>query len=138
MKFEILVNTINQTHLHFQQQASKAVNISLTLRNWLIGFYIVEFELHGEDRATYGHNLFDELAQRLNSMKGIDRRSLYRFKDFYTLYPHFAQYIGSGQAFSFIPVAFSNPIVGSATPQLEALQKVGTLTPQSNKSQVPV
>lgn len=137
MNFEILVNTINQTHLHFQQQASKAVNISLTLRNWLIGFYIVEFELHGDDRAVYGDKLFEELASRLKTIKGIDRRSLYRFKDFYTLYPQIAQYIGSGQASLFMPVAFSNPIVGSATPQLEALQKVGTLTPQSNKSHVP-
>lgn len=51
MNFESLISVIEQTHLHFQQQAIKAVNVSLTVRNWLIGFYIVEFELNGEDRA---------------------------------------------------------------------------------------
>lgn len=138
MKFEILVNSIELTHSHFQQQANKAVNISLTLRNWLIGFYITEFELHGEDRATYGEKLFDELALRLKSMKGIDRRALYRFKDFYLLYPQIAFYISSGQATLFLPDSFPKPIVGLPTPQLEAVQKVGSSTPQSqNNFQVP-
>jgi hypothetical protein len=58
------------------------VNVSLTVRNWLIGFYIVEFELHGEDRVVYGQKIFDELALRLKKIKGIDRRSLYMYKDF--------------------------------------------------------
>ena len=49
MNFELLVDTISKTHSHFQQQAVKDVNISLTLRNWLFGFYIVEFGLNGED-----------------------------------------------------------------------------------------
>jgi hypothetical protein len=26
----------------------------LTLRNWLIGYYIAEYELQGSDRADYG------------------------------------------------------------------------------------
>jgi hypothetical protein len=93
MKFDVLIQAIEQTHQHFQHQASKAVNVSLTLRNWLIGFYIVEFELHGEDRAVYGQKLFEEMALRLKNIRGIDRRSLYRFKDFYQLYPQIAQYI---------------------------------------------
>jgi len=67
MKYEILVDTIQKTHQHFQQQAAKAVNLSLTLRNWLIGFYIVEFEQKGEDRATYGENLFKLLSARISS-----------------------------------------------------------------------
>jgi predicted nuclease of restriction endonuclease-like (RecB) superfamily len=138
MKFELLVDAITNTHSHFQQQASKAINVSLTLRNWMIGFYIVEFELHGEDRALYGDKLFDELALRLKVMKGIDRRALYRFKDFYLLYPQITSYIRSGQASLFLPDSFSKSIVGLATPQLEALQKVGSATPQSqNNIQVP-
>jgi hypothetical protein len=35
MNFNFLVSTIEQTHHHFQQQAAKAINIQLTLRNWL-------------------------------------------------------------------------------------------------------
>jgi hypothetical protein len=54
MKFDLLVDTIQHTHLSFQQKAIKAVNINLTLRNWLIGYYIVEFEQKGKDRAQYG------------------------------------------------------------------------------------
>lgn len=54
MKFDALVNSIEQIHTHFQTEATKAINISLTLRNWLIGFYIVEFEQNGEERAKYG------------------------------------------------------------------------------------
>jgi hypothetical protein len=26
----------------------------MTIRNWLIGYYIVEFEQNGKDRAEYG------------------------------------------------------------------------------------
>jgi len=50
------------------RQAVKAVNISLTLRNWFIGMYISEFELHGFDMAGYGENLFKELG---NSIGGF-------------------------------------------------------------------
>jgi hypothetical protein len=59
MKFELLVDNIQQTHQYFQEQASKAINIGLTLRNWLIGYYIVEFELNGEERAKYGQKLLE-------------------------------------------------------------------------------
>ncbi|MDP3470921.1 MAG: PDDEXK nuclease domain-containing protein [Algoriphagus sp.] len=139
MNFERLVKTISNTHGHFQQQAARAVNVSLTLRNWLIGFYIVEFELHGEDRSVYGDKLFDELAKRLKSIKGVDRRSLYRFKDFYLLYPQISNYITDNQSALFLPASSTYQIMGSATPQKEDFQKVGSVTPQSqNKKQVPV
>lgn len=135
LNFKSLVSVIEQTHLHFQRKAVKAVNVSLTIRNWLIGFYIVEFELNGDDRAKYGENLFSELATKFKHIKGIDKRSLYRFKDFYKGYPHLQSEI--------IPLTHflsnneSNPIVGIASPQLEALKKVGIATPQSeNKLQV--
>jgi len=55
LNFNSLVSLVEQTHLHFQQQAVKAVNVSLTIRNYLIGFYLVEFEQKGEDRAAYGN-----------------------------------------------------------------------------------
>jgi len=47
MNFEKLVFRIQQTNEILQQNAVKAVNIHLTLRNWLVGFYIVEFEQKG-------------------------------------------------------------------------------------------
>ena len=40
LTFAELVLSIRQAHDLFSAQASKAVNISLTLRNWVIGYYI--------------------------------------------------------------------------------------------------
>jgi hypothetical protein len=139
MNFDLLVDSISKTHSHFQQQAAKAVNVSLTLRNWLIGFYIVEFELNGEDRSTYGERLFEELAKRLRSINGVDRRALYRFKDFYLLYPQISIYIIDNHRTLSMNDLYATQIIGSATPQMEEFQKVGLPTPQSQiKTQVPV
>ena len=41
------------------------------MRNWLIGFYIVEFEQNGEDRAKYGEFLLKNLEQKVN-LKGLN------------------------------------------------------------------
>ena len=87
MKFDLLVNSIEQIHSHFQQQASKAVNVSLTLRNWLIGFYIVEYEQKGEDKAKYGEKLLTKLAERCTSIKGLDERTFRNFRLLYLYYP---------------------------------------------------
>ena len=48
MNFEQLATIIADTHQRLQQSAVKAVNQCQTMRNWLIGFYIVEFEQNGE------------------------------------------------------------------------------------------
>jgi len=53
MKFEILVNKIQETHRTLQENAVSSINRHLTIRNWLIGHYIIEFEQKGEDRAKY-------------------------------------------------------------------------------------
>jgi predicted nuclease of restriction endonuclease-like (RecB) superfamily len=70
-------------------QAGRAVNISLTLRNWLIGCYIQEYELNGTDRATYGEQLLATLASELRRLKinRSDERELRRYKRFYQIYP---------------------------------------------------
>jgi predicted nuclease of restriction endonuclease-like (RecB) superfamily len=86
LNFESLVAEIQQTHQHFQQQAVKAVNMSLTIRNYLIGFYIVEFEQNGEDRAAYGSKLLDSLAAKL-SIKGLVSAEISRCRQFYFCYP---------------------------------------------------
>ena len=86
LNFESLVAEIEQTHQHFQQQAVKAVNMSLTIRNYLIGFYIVEFEQNGEDRAAYGSKLLDSLAAKL-SIKGLVSAEISRCRQFYFCYP---------------------------------------------------
>lgn len=85
MDFNSLVGHINKVHNALQSQAGHAVNLALTARNWLVGYYIVEFEQHGDDRAQYGENLLKKLAQRLNR-KGLGERRLYEFRSTYTTY----------------------------------------------------
>ena len=67
-EFNHLVSAIRTVHETLTAQAGRAVNISLTLRNWLIGAYIAEYELRGADRADYGNKLFTELADRLSRL----------------------------------------------------------------------
>ena len=69
-----------------QVQASHAVNLSLTARNWLIGHHIVEYEQHGQDRAQYGAQLLNKLASKINR-HGLDTRRLREFRQFYSRYP---------------------------------------------------
>jgi predicted nuclease of restriction endonuclease-like (RecB) superfamily len=86
--FRALVDAIQQVHEHCAAQAGRAVNISLKLRNWAIGCHIREYEQNGADRAEYGENLLDRLAERLDAegMQRVGPRELRRFRYFYLAY----------------------------------------------------
>ena len=87
--FAELTGAIQRVHDELAAQASRAVNVSLTLRNWLIGCHIVEYEQGGTDRAQYGEALLDKLADELGKL-AIPRtqaRELRRYRIFYTTYP---------------------------------------------------
>lgn len=89
LDFEKLVGAIHQVHAELATQASRAVNVSLTLRNWMIGCYIAEYEQNGADRAKYGERLLGQLSESLSS-KGVSRveeRELRRYRQFYQTYP---------------------------------------------------
>jgi len=92
MNLTDLTKQIQQTSQAMQQGALVAVNTSLTIRNWLIGFYIVEFEQKGEDRAKYGEKLLQNLADKLNE-DSFSYRNLNLFRQFFTLYPQLSDYI---------------------------------------------
>jgi len=126
--FDKLITTIEQVHRQLQAVAASSVNQSLTVRNWLIGYYIVEFEQNGEDRAAYGDKLVEKLAGKLNHIKGIDERSLRRFRQFYMIYPHFDSAIRGTVS----PESQHSLKWGSVTPELTNNQKVGSVTPQFN------
>ena len=79
INFESLVGHINQVQNVLQSQAAHAINLALTARNWLVGYYIVEFEQHGEDRAKYGEKLLTRLSERINR-KGLEPRRLREFR----------------------------------------------------------
>ena len=87
--FESLVVSIVQIHQQARDFAAKAVNVGLTLRNWLIGNRIVEFEQQGRDRAVYGESLMDSLSQRLGAhgLTRVTPRELRRYRQFYQVYP---------------------------------------------------
>ena len=84
-----LTNTISQTNTFFLDKVQKQVNSAMTLRNWIIGCYIVEYEQSGKDRAEYGKQLFKVIADRLikKGVKSIRERHLYLCKDLYKAYP---------------------------------------------------
>ncbi|MHB8226211.1 PDDEXK nuclease domain-containing protein [Acidithiobacillus sp.] len=87
--FTTVIASIARAHHELATQASKAVNISLTLRNWLIGYYLAEYELHGTDRANYGENLFANVADALaqTGVASCGKRQLYAYLSFYQAYP---------------------------------------------------
>ncbi|MDW7733158.1 MAG: DUF1016 N-terminal domain-containing protein, partial [Methanolobus sp.] len=87
--FSTLVKAIQRVHENCAVQASKAVNIGLTLRNWSIGFYICEYEQKGSDRAFYGEKLLEQLADKLHQqgMVRSEERELRRYRQFYLTYP---------------------------------------------------
>lgn len=90
MNFDGLIKNLQFTHATLYESAAKAVNTTMTLRNWLYGFYIVEYEQNGEDRAKYGSKLLKELSECIQ-IKGISETNLKIFRQFYLTYPSIGQ-----------------------------------------------
>lgn len=65
----------------------------MNIRNWLIGYYILEYEHSGKDRAKYGTGLLKALAKRLaeRGIESVQERNLYLSRDFYRAYPQILQ-----------------------------------------------
>jgi hypothetical protein len=93
LDFAALVLAIQRVHEESAAAVSRTVNATLTLRNWLIGNYIVTFELNGVDRAKYGERLIPALAEELSRLKisRCDRRELFRYQRFYRAYPQIVE-----------------------------------------------
>jgi len=89
LNFASLVNAIRQVHQHSAAAAGRAVNFALTLRNWVIGAYIREYQQKGRDRANYGAFLLETLAERLKSsgVNDLSARTLRLCRQFYVVYP---------------------------------------------------
>ena len=67
--FEILAERVKDVHNATSSVAKGAVNQLLTIRNWSIGCYIVEYEQEGCDRAKYVARLLQNLADDLSIKK---------------------------------------------------------------------
>ena len=106
MKLERLIQTLIQTHNSLQKHASKSIDFSLVVRNWLFGYYLVEFEQHGEERAQYGSHLLRNLATKLKTegIKGCSFSNLKNFRKFYQTYSAIGQTV-SGQLSDPLPLS---------------------------------
>ncbi|WP_337386057.1 PDDEXK nuclease domain-containing protein [Prevotella sp.] len=88
--FGDLTSIIQTTHDAALSSAVKAINRMQTMRNWLIGYYIVEYEQNGKDRAEYGSKLLKKLEERVNR-KGISITLLKNSRSFYLYYPQMVE-----------------------------------------------
>lgn len=120
MNFDQLVISIQQVHQELTTQATKAINLGLTLRNWAIGLHISEYEQNGADRAAYGERLLDSLSMRLQhvGLKRVDVRELRRYRQFYALYPQIRESLPPGL------LRIAPPIRVTVSPELMVSGKV--------------
>ena len=97
LDLETLAATIQSVHQELARQANKAVNVSLTMRNWLIGYYIAEYELRGSDRAQYGEMVLQRLSDRLTALNvsSCDKRRLEQYLQFQRTYPQIARTVSA-------------------------------------------
>jgi hypothetical protein len=84
-----LTDQIAQVHDRAQVAAVQQVNYWLTARNWVVGWYLAEYEQQGSDRATYGDRLLGELARALpaRGVRGLGLTNLKLCRQFYQTYP---------------------------------------------------
>ena len=94
MILDHLINSIQSINTGLRDAAAKAINKCVTARNWLIGYYIVNYEQNGEDRAEYGERILQSLAERLDD-EGLSYRNLKLYRQFYLAFPELG--VGVGQ-----------------------------------------
>ena len=92
--FDTLVSRIQATSDVLRQDALVVINRNVTTRAWLTGYYIVEYEQHGKDRAEYGAGLLKALAERLED-RDVSHETLKKNRRFYQTYPDLAPTIAS-------------------------------------------
>ena len=90
--FNHLSELVLQLHDSAYSATVKAINRFATIRNYVIGFYIVEYEQHGNDRAKYGDRLLKRLAESVNK-RGINETILKNCRRFYLAYPQIKDYL---------------------------------------------
>jgi hypothetical protein len=85
MGLEKLIGLFEQTQIAMHRQAGRAVNTALVVRNWVFGWYIVEFEKNRSEREElYGQSLMIQLSEKLskrlgNSFPGVHLTSTVNF-----------------------------------------------------------
>jgi hypothetical protein len=137
--FEHLATIIGQLHTSLRGAVAASVNRMMTMRNWMIGMYIVEYEQKGEDRAKYGDRLLRSLSERLTSdgIKGMSFTNLNLFRQFYRTYPEIIQVVSEFLRVS----AFENSegqIIQKASEQLLLSTQLTEINSVKDKSGSPI
>ena len=93
VSFESLVGLFEQAQTAMQSRAARSVDIALVVRNWLFGWYIVEYQQHGTGRADYGKGLLKNLSKILGEKlgKGFSVDSIELMRKFYLGYTKIQQ-----------------------------------------------
>ena len=107
MNFDHLVELCRLTHEEMQKQAVRAVDLTLVVRNWLFGRYIVEYEQQGADRAAYGAGLMEALTSRLKPLgiKGVSATRLRLYRTFYREYGEIQPTLSGESATALLPAS---------------------------------
>lgn len=123
--FEELSQYVVETHRHAQSGAIKAINQMASLRNWLIGCYIVEYEQNGSDRAKYGDRLLKRLEESVNT-KGLNVTLFKNSRRFYLLYPQIGVLFGKS------PTASDFSESGQSNSEISPMPSDEFITPPQN------
>lgn len=113
VNFDNLVQQIEYTDHALQNNARLVINRHVTAKAWLTGYYIVEYEQHGSDRAQYGERLLQNLTKRLGNKKfSVTTLKIYRqfYMTYSQLFAPIAQFLKTNLA-----------ICQSATDQLQLI-----------------
>ena len=111
-----------RTHDETRRSAACAVDTYLVTRNWLFGWYIVEYEDGSAGRSKlYGRRLIARLSDPLTSsgLKGCSPTNLRKFREFYQACPEIRQTL-SVESIAKLPAGNrQTPSVTSAPPASE-------------------
>lgn len=108
MNIGTLVSDIQTLSRSLQENAARAINQHVTARNWLIGYRIIHYEQHGDDRAAYGAKVLETLAENLKN-EGLSYRNLRLYRQFYLTFP---ELLGEVKSFLLSNLPSNHPSIG--------------------------
>ena len=137
ISFEQLAQKIITVDDSMRGVAVKTINQATTLRNWIIGCYIVEDEQNGSDRAKYGDNLLKSLEKRIGQ-KGLNVTLFQLSRLFYRDYPHIGTLVSANHATALhkLPLSEIYATVSHKLPEIDSFavnkKNAGKLSEQFN------
>lgn len=65
--YHTLLSEIAETLQSAKERAFSAINAEIVRTYWAIGRYITEYELNGQEKASYGSHLYKKTGRRFNA-----------------------------------------------------------------------